>query len=605
MTNPLNAQLLAQVARFPVSPGVYLMKDAADTVLYVGKAVNLKNRVRSYFSDSHETRTQIPLMLAQLAAIDWIATGNEAEALILEANLIRKHSPRYNIDLRDDKHFPYLKVTLGEEFPRLQIVRRVENDGARYFGPYTEATAMRRLAALAKRIFNLCDCAGALPSVNKRRPCINYAMHRCCGACAGKISQQEYRTRIDDLLKFLSGKRNHLLRDLETRMEQASSRLAFEEAALLRDQIQLIREASRLQQVDLKLPDVNCDAFGLAESEHHRCLAVLMFREGLLLSSYRFVFRRELWEMPSPGHDAVILQFYSGEGREPPSEILLPEGGAFDVRSLQQWLDGRTGDRSTVIVPKKGVKRRLIAMAGKNARLHLAQKSLPSAADDCALLQKALRLPKPPEIIEAFDISNLGGSFCVAGMVQFKNGAPNKQAYRRYKIKSVDGQNDFAMIMEAVSRRLTRLRNENSPFPDLLLIDGGKGQLGAAVEALAAFTDPPRVAALAKQEELLFSPEIEGPIRLPAAHPARRLAERIRDEVHRYAVSFHRTVRGKQFSRSKIEDLPGIGPAKANLLLKTFGSLKRLKEATPEEIAKVKGFTLDSALILKNNSLLS
>jgi excinuclease ABC subunit C len=384
-------------------------------------------------------------------------------------------------------------------------------------------------------------------------------------------------------------------------MEKASSNLRFEEAALIRDQIKLIRDASRLQQVDLKIPDASCDVFGFAEGPKFCCLAVLSFREGLLIASNRFVFRRELWDLPAADHDSVVLQFYLEGAREPPPEILLPGNSRFDPAVLQLWFNGRKGNRTVVNVLRKGAKRLLVAMAEKNARLHLAQKTPAAGVDDCDELRKALDLPQLPGVIEAFDISNLGGSFCVAGMVRFVNGLPDRKGYRRFKIKTVSGQNDFAMIMEAVSRRLARLRNEQAPFPDLLLIDGGKGQLHAAVDALGAFENPPLVVALAKKEELLYSPYREEPVSLPPAHPARRLAERIRDEAHRFSVSFHRALRGKQFSQSGLEKLPGIGPTKAKLLLKTFGSLKRLKGAAPEEIAKVKGFNLKSASFLKNN----
>jgi excinuclease ABC subunit C len=574
------------------------MKNSGGEPIYIGKAVNLKSRVRSYFSDAHADRAQIPVMLQQLATIDWISTNNEAEALILEANLIRKHTPRYNIDLRDDKHFPYLKVTVKEPFPRLLVARRVENDGARYFGPYTDVAAMRRLATFAKRIFKLCDCAQALPAdVKKARPCINYAMGRCSGACAGKITAIAYREQIDQLLRFLSGKRNDLLAELSSRMEKMSASLRFEAAALIRDQIKLIRDASKLQQVDLKIPDANCDVFGFAEGPKECCLAVLSFREGLLVASNRFAFRRGLWDLPAADHDSVVLQFYLDTDREPPPEILLPGNERFAPAVLQQWFDSRT----VVNVPRKGAKYLLVAMAEKNARLHLAQKMPAAGIDDCDELRKALGLPRLPEVIEAFDISNLGGSFCVAGMVRFKNGVPDKSGYRRFKIKTVSGQNDFAMIMEAVSRRLSRLQNEQTPFPDLLLIDGGKGQLHAAMEALGAFNNPPLVVALAKKEELLYSPCSDEPVVLPPTHPARRLAERIRDEAHRFSIGFHRSIRGKQFSHSGLEKLPGIGPAKAKLLLKTFGSLKRLNEAAPEEIANVRGFNLKCALNLKNS----
>jgi excinuclease ABC subunit C len=593
-------QLIEHVARFPENPGVYIMKNGAGLPIYIGKAVNLRSRVRSYFLDTHADRAQIPLMLQQLEKIDWIATNTEAEALILEANLIRQHRPPYNIDLRDDKHYPYLKVTLQEPFPRLLVVRRIEKDGARYFGPYTDVSSMRRLVVFAKRIFKLCDCTQVWRQGKTSRPCLNYSMHRCSGACAGKITPEAYRAQVDDLLHFLAGRRNHLLGDLEVRMEKASAELRFEDAALLRDQIKLIRDASRLQQVDLKLSDVNCDVFGLAEGERHNCLAVLLFREGLLIASRHFLFKRSLWDLPSASHESVILQYYQERSLDPPHEIVLPEGNGFDPAALQVGLATQFGGSTiTVHVPQKGIKRQLVAMAEKNARLHLAQKIPPSAAEDCADLQKALHLPRLPETIEAFDISNLGESFAVAGMVQFKNGVPNKSGYRRFKIKTVAGQNDFAMMMEAVSRRLTRLRDEGKTFPDLLLIDGGKGQLSAAMAALASYDDPPPVAALAKKEEILFSPFIEEPLTLPAMHPARRLVERIRNEVHRYAIGFHRKVRGKQFSHSTIEELPGIGPAKARLLLKTFGSVKRLKAAPPEEIANVPGFTLEKAIEIK------
>ncbi len=587
---------LVELAKtLPENPGVYIMKNGAGTPIYIGKAVNLRSRVRSYFSDRHEDRAQIPIMLQQLDSIEWIATNTESEALILEANLIRKHIPRYNIDLRDDKHYPYLKVTINEPFPRLLIVRRVAEDGARYFGPYTDVSAMRRLAEFARRIFRLCDREGAPLTPTNKRPCLNYAMHRCSGVCAGMISPAAYRDQIGYLLQFLSGKRNGLLAELAERMSRAVADLRFEDAALLRDQIALIRDASRLQKVDLALPGVDCDVFGFAATERHGCLAVLLFREGLLMSSHQFVFKRELWNLPVENHDSLVLQFYLDGSRRPPAEILLPDEAGFEEALLQPGLEKVFNERIQITIPRKGTKLQLVAMAAKNAKFHLLQKAPPTSEEDCLDLQKALSLPKLPETIEAFDISNLGESFCVAAMVQFKSGVPNKSGYRRYKIKSVEGQNDFAMMMEVVSRRLTRLQNENTPFPDLILIDGGKGQLHAAMEAIASFENPPPIASLAKKEEILYSPCMEEEVRLPPTHPARRLVERVRDEVHRFAITYHRKKRDKQFSRSGLEDLPGIGPKKAKLLLKAFGSVKRVKEAGVEEIARVAGVTVEAA----------
>ncbi|MDR2592748.1 MAG: excinuclease ABC subunit UvrC [Chitinispirillales bacterium] len=629
--------LLTAVSRFPETPGVYLMKDAAGGLLYVGKAVNLRSRVRSYFLSDHADRAQIPGMLRLLDHIDLIVTNTEAEALILEANLVRKHKPKYNIELRDDKHYPYLKVTVNEPFPRLLVVRRVERDGAKYYGPYTDVGTMRRVADFAKRIFLLRDCNKNLPLQRAIRPCINYSMKRCGAPCAGKIDADGYRRNVDDLERFLKGKRKDLIKELEERMALASSELRFEEAARLRDQIKLIGEASRPQRVDLTLSDANCDVFGIARGDRDISMAVLHFRDGLLMAARNFLFKRDKWEFSSEGNDGIVTQFYMLEDMEIPEEVIVPDGVGFSQAVLQNWFDMRVDGvvgidginsmgnvnnivsddnicnpnqqsdnqqkhervKVSVVIPQKGAKRLLISMAEKNAHAYLLQKAPPNASQDVDDLQKALSLPRAPVVIEAFDISNLGESFAVAGMVQFRGGLPNKSAYRRYKIKTVEGQNDFAMMMEAVSRRLRRLRDEGGAFPDLLLIDGGKGQLHAAMEALKDFENPPLIASLAKREEILFSPCLDEPLSLPETHPARRLVERIRDEVHRYAITYHRAVRGKQFTRSALENLPGIGKVRARLLLKRFGSLKRLMEAEVGEIAGVRGFSEESAQRLK------
>ncbi|MDR0308004.1 MAG: excinuclease ABC subunit UvrC [Chitinispirillales bacterium] len=594
--------LLDQISRFPEKPGVYLMKDSSDELLYIGKAVNLRSRVRSYFFDTHNDRIQIPLMLRLLDHIDLIITNNEAEALILEANLIRKHKPKYNIELRDDKHYPYLKVTIQEPFPRLLVVRRVEKDGAEYFGPYTDVRAMRAMADFAKRIFRLRDCSKNLPLQNPIRPCINYSMKRCSGPCGAKISEEEYRRNISDLIRFLKGKRNDLVRELQERMGSASAELHFEKAALYRDQIRLIKDASRLQQVDLKLADTDCDVFGIAQGDREISLAVLHFRDGLLMAGRNFLFKRGNWDFSSENRDHILLQFYMQDGQEIPREVIVPDQSGFTQSILQEWFDQQK-PRAEVIIPQKGTKRLLVMMAEKNAHAHLMRKVPPDALKDLEDLQKVLNLPQLPNVIEAFDISNLGESFAVAGMVQFKDGLPNKSAYRRYKIKTVEGQNDFAMMMEIVGRRLRRLEEEGSQFPDLLLIDGGKGQLNAAIEAIQNFENPPLIASLAEKEETLFSPCIDKPLTLPASHPARKLVVRIRDEVHRYALGYHRKIRGKQFSRSSLENLPGIGKNKAKLLLIHFGSLAKLKSASVEEIAKVRGFSEESAIKLKKAML--
>ncbi|MBN1576959.1 MAG: excinuclease ABC subunit UvrC [Chitinispirillaceae bacterium] len=591
--------LSEQVSRFPESPGVYLMKNGVGFPLYIGKAINLRSRVRSYFLDAHDGRPNIPFMLRNVDHIDWIATNNETEALILEANLIRRHQPKYNVDLRDDKHFPYLKVTVQEPFPRLLVVRRVERDGAKYFGPYTDATAMRRLVAFARRIFRLRDCKRVLPAARPGRPCINLSMHRCSGACNGTISIAAYREQVEHLLRFLAGRRIDLIHELSRRMEKASQELRFEDAASLRDQIRLIKDASRLQQVDLKLDDTDCDVFGLADGERGICLAVLQVREGLLVNSHHFLFAKTTWTHANPSHDNLFLQFYLARGDEPPPLIFIPDNAGFSLDSLQIWVNQQFNKKIEISIPQKGNRKLLIVMAIKNAHLYLNQKVTHNEAQDLTDLQQVLQLPVYPETIEAFDISNIGAAFSVAGMVQFKGGRPNKSAYRHYKIKLVVGQNDFAMMMEVVTRRLTRLYEEDKPFPDLLLIDGGPGQLHAAQEAIELFENPPEIASLAKQEEILYAAHLPDSVKLPPTHPARKLVERIRDEVHRYAIMFHRKVRGKQFSSSQLERIEGIGKKRAEILLRKFGSLKRIKEAAVSEIIQVTGITEDMAMRIK------
>jgi excinuclease ABC subunit C len=595
LTQSPQSSLADRVSRFPESPGVYIMKNSADLPIYIGKAINLRSRVRSYFLDGGDGRPNVPFLMRSAVTIDWIATRNETEALILEANLIRKHQPRYNVDLRDDKHFPYLKVTMREPFPRLLVVRRVEHDGSKYFGPYTDATSMRRLVAFAKRIFKLRDCKRTLPAAHPMRPCINLAMHRCSGACNGTISEAAYREQVNNLLRFLSGKRTDLITELSVEMEKLSGELRFEEAASLRDQIKLIKDASRLQQVDLKLDDTDCDVFGIADGDRGICLAVLQFREGLLVNSHHFLFAKTVWAHANPSHDNLFLQFYLSRGDEPPPVVIVPDNAGFSSVILQAWLGEQFTRRIDLVVPQKGARRVLIAMAEKNAFLYLNQNSATDGAQDVADLQKVLQLPVPPETIEAFDISNLGASFTVAGMVQFKNGRPNKSAYRHFKIKSVEGQNDFAMMMEVVGRRLRRLADEGKPLPDLLLIDGGPGQLNAARTVLQSFEKQPSIASLAKREEILHAPHLSVPVHLPPTHPARKLVERIRDEVHRYAISYHRKIRGKQFSASRLEQVDGIGKKRAAELLRKFGSLKRIREATVDELMQIPGITRETA----------
>jgi excinuclease ABC, C subunit len=600
METQTHQNLLDSIERFPQNPGVYIMKDTHDAPLYIGKAINLKSRVRSYFSDLHADRPHIPVMLQRLHHIEWIVTNNESEALILEANLIRKHKPRFNIDLKDDKHYPYLKVTINENFPRLLIVRKIENDGARYFGPYIDARAMRNLIGYARRIFKIRDCNKDLPLKNPVRPCVNFSINRCSGACAGKIPQEQYRHNVNLLIQFLRGYRRECVREMQVNMERASQETRFEDAAAIRDQIQLIVDASKLQKVDLNIPDINSDVFGIYKGDRSVCLAILHFREGLLLSMRQFIITRQVWEIERTNHETVLMQYYMDAQQEPPQELFIPDYEDINGPLMEQWFVSRFGRPTRVIVPLKGIKRQLVEMAEKNARLYCMQKLPVNTLDDLQDLQTLLKLPKIPRVIEAFDVSNIGGAFSVAGMVQFRDGLPEKSNYRRYKIKTVEGQNDFAMMMEAITRRLARLNNEQKPFADCLLIDGGLGQMHAAMKPMKDFSSPPAVIALAKKEELLYSPYCKEPVRLDASHPVRKLVERIRDEVHRWTNGYHRQLRGRQFKTTLLSTIPGIGPKKSIELLRTFGSVSGLKEASVDEIANVKGFSIKAAQKLKD-----
>lgn len=592
-----SSRLLYSTAHFPKSPGVYIMKDREGCFLYIGKAIDLRSRVRSYFLDKHKERYQIPYLLKRVTTIDWIATNTETEALILEANLIQKHKPTYNADLKDDKHFPYLKVTVKEPFPRLVVVRKILDDGSKYFGPFTDAGAMRRNMDFAKKIFKIRNCKRKLPLKRPVRPCINYSINNCTAPCAGKISQEKYAQNVSMLLKFLKGQSTEVITLLEKQMNQASQLLDYETAASVRDQISLIKKASNTQRVDMKTPKIDFDVFGLHRAHQNICLCILTFKQGLLLSKRHYIFKQVIWETSFTDHETLLLHFYQNSLSEIPREIILPSGEGFDKALLESWFAKQFEKKVFVTLPEKGQKKALVALAEKNALLYLTQKSPSLSEATLKELAKIMALPKQPETIEAFDISNIGDKYCVAGMVHFRNGAPVKSKYRRFKIKTVSGQNDFAMMVEVVSRRLERLRNESQGFPDLLLIDGGPGQLSSAKKPLSAYSDPPMIMSIAKKEETFYSPYTKEPVSLAENHPVRKLIEKIRNESHRFAISYHKKIRGKPFRSSSLEHVPGIGKIKARTLLRHFGSIKRIRESSMEDIARVKGFSMKSAKI--------
>lgn len=586
-----------RLQEIPLLPGVYLFKNSDGNYLYIGKAKELRKRVGSYFRLTHEDRPQIPVMLQKLHEIDWIVTESETEALVLESNLVKEHKPPYNIELRDDKHFPYVKITDDELFPRIFLVRKVMKDGAKYFGPFTDVTQIRRVVTSLRKLFGIRSCKMKITSETMVRPCLDYSMTLCTGPCEQHISSAEYKERISFIAKFFQGKRSEIVTLLEEKMYQASQGMFFEKAAHYRDQIQDIKKIIIKQGVDLRKPDLNTDVFSVYLGESYLCLTTLIVRNGVIISQENRTYPVTQWDYDS--HGTLLIDYYKKSVNELPEEVLLSEAFSDDAELLEEWLR-REKASLHVRIPRRGDKVKLIDRASKSGRLHLSQRYI---TDGPALLKELAHfcnLPFVPRTIEAFDISNLGATFTVAGMVHFADGKPDKSNYRRFKIKSVEGQNDFAMMMEAVTRRLSRLEEEKMPFPDLLLIDGGKGQLGAARKALARFSNPPMLISLAKKEEILFSIYKDEPVNLGEGHPVRRLMERIRDEVHRFAITYHRKLRGRQFNHTILEEISGIGARKAKLLLNAFGSASVLATKSVEEIAAIDGISMSNAQAVVN-----
>jgi excinuclease ABC subunit C len=577
-------------SKLPENPGVYIFKHG-DVYLYIGKAKNLKKRVASYFTAHGEERRQIPRMLEKAQDIDWIITENESEALVLEANLVREHSPKYNIELRDDKQYPYVKITMNEVFPRIRIVRRIEKDRCIYFGPFTDATRIRRIVTILRKLFKIRTCSRRISANDTQRPCLNYAIGICSGPCNSHVSTEEYAKNISAVIDFFRGKRQKIVQTLNAEMCRAAENLSYEKAALLRDRIRDVKKIGLRQGVDLRNPELNCDVFAVYVGEKYMALSVMVVREGVIINQNNHAFRRQEWQYDD--HGMLVVDYYTKSAHEPPREVILSEDFTPDSELLHHWL--REQWNIAVRIPQRGDKKALLDRCRKAAGLYLSQRFLTDFEAIHTELSYLMNLPRVPHTIEAFDISNLGSQFTVAGMVHYEGGYPVKSEYRRYKIKTVAGQDDFAMLMEAVTRRLRRLEREEKTFPDLLLIDGGKGQLSGVCRALSAFESPPMVISLAKKEEILYSPYTQEGVRLREGHSVRRLVERIRDEVHRFAITYHRKIRGRNFNRSLLEDVPGIGSKMSRLLLRKFGSAENIARRSAEELAQIPGITIKKA----------
>jgi excinuclease ABC subunit C len=592
--------LKAKLANLPVSPGVYMFKDAKGKVLYVGKAKSLKSRVRSYFGEGGLPSTRTEALVKSTRDLDIIVTHREVEALILEANLIKHFRPRYNINLRDDKKFPFMKVTTREPFPSIYPTRNLKDESARYFGPYTDARAMRKTLKILTEAFPVRTCKRRLPLKQADRGCLKYYIGKCIGPCRGEISSEEYKGLVQQVCQFLSGRMTGLTRDLKARMEAESEHRNFEEAARLRDRLQAVSKVAEKQTV-VWPSSKDRDVAVVRSSEGHAVGLVLKVREGNLIG-------KEMYQLSfegSPDEDEILGSFlglYLGTTTLLPQEILLERLPA-DADLLSQWLSKRTNTKVGIKSPRSGKGRELLEMAGRNAEVALSQitdeKPRERIAASVTDLAKWLHLPDLPLNIAAFDISTTQGSFPVGSSVFFRNGRPLKSRYRKFSIRTVEGQDDFAMMREVIRRYWTPTVSGEEEAPDLLIIDGGKGQLSSAIKGVVdagGHADSlPAMVAIAKRFDEIYVPDREDPLQIPHTSPALRLIQKIRDEAHRFAVTYHRKLRTKQGMKSELETVSGIGPILSKRLLREFGTLRAVRDADVEELAKVRGMTRTKA----------
>ena len=588
--------LAEKLKLLPDSPGVYIMKDAHGKIIYVGKAVVLKNRVRQYFQSSRSQAPKVRAMVSHIADFETIMTANEVESLILEANLIKKHRPRYNIRLKDDKSYPYVKVTVQEDFPRVFITRRVMHDGARYFGPYTNVTALRDSLKLLRRLFPLRTCR-----IMPERPCLEYHIKRCLAPCVGKVSQEDYGAMIRAVLLFLEGRTDDVERALEQRMQHAAGAYHFEIAARLRDQLAAVRAAAQRQNIVTGAGDQ--DAIGMARSSVGVCVQIFFIRSGKMIGREHFLLRGSEEESDVDVLRAFLEQYYN-QATFVPREVLLPQVLAdADREVIQNWLsEKKGGGRVVLLTPQRGTKRDLIVMATGNAEKFLAdEQTRQSLSDQQTMgaveeLGRYLGLEKAPYRMECFDISHNQGQETVASMVVFEGGLPKKSDYRRFKIKSAEGKpDDFLSMREVTTRRYVGLPEEE--LPDLIVIDGGKGQLSSALEIIrmeAGHKDVP-VVGLAKQFELIFTEGRPDPVELPRRSASLYLIQRIRDEAHRFAITFHRKLRSKRNLVSVLDHIVGVGPKRRQSLWTHFGTLDKIKAASIEELAAAHGMNRPAA----------
>ncbi len=601
-------KLEEKIRMLPDSPGCYLMKDASGEIIYVGKAVNLKNRVRSYFRDTAHT-PKVAAMIAHIDDFDILLCETNLEALILECNLIKLHKPYYNILLKDDKHYPYLKVDMRQPFPRLELCRKMEKDGAKYFGPYIGANAVRQVIEAVRDVFPIRSCKQILPPKSPKRPCMNYDIGRCLAPCAGKCTEEAYREMMEGVLSFLGGDYDGVLKKLKKDMEEAAAALRFEKAAAIRDKIRDVQGLME-RQIALRTDRSEQDLIALAQDGLDAMIQILYVRGGRMVGGDHFALPREGGEEPGEVIASFLTQYYEQAGLIPRNVLCqtLPEGAA---EQLELWLREKKGSAVTVATPQRGEKHELVLLAEKNARDALMKRNArrtiheERTVEAAKNLGKILGMDRYPRRIEGYDISNTQGVQSVAAMVVFIDGEPAKKEYRHFRIKTVEGANDFASLYETLSRRYAHAAREAeegteqgkfTDLPDLILIDGGPQQLRFARQAILDLgIEPPAMFGLAERLEEIWLPDAEEPILLDHRTPELQLVQRVRNEAHRFGIIHHRALRGKASIHSQLEDIPGVGPARRKALLKAFGSLKAIKAADLETLAGVPGMNRAAA----------
>ena len=566
--------------KLPNKPGVYIMRDETDTIIYIGKAKNLVKRVKSYFREKLD-RPKTQILMSHFDSLEYIVTNSEKEALILEATLIKKHRPRYNVQLKDDKRYPYVKIT-SEQFPRLVITRNVTKEGI-YYGPFTDVGSVKQTVKFLKSLFKIRTCR------NMDGPCLNAQIDLCYAPCDGKISKEEYSEIINKIDLFFQGKYSTIVKNLKREMAEAAMNEEYEKAAVIRDQIASIEEIMEKQFVDLVDDDLDQDVIAIAPGKNEVVVIIMPIRNGKIVGRDDFLMSGSQYDSSSEVLFAFIQQYY-GYNRHIPKQILLDED-IDDKELLEDWLSDLRGNKVHIKVPQKGVKLRLVKMARKNAEIIKHQKK--KMENSLIELKKYLKLEKLPRVIEGYDISNISGKFAVGSKVSFKDGKPNKKMYKHFRMET-PGPNDFAMMEELLTRRLKMV--DRDPEPDLIVIDGGKGQLGMACGVLEKLnlTHIP-IIGLAKEFEEVFVPNSKRPIIIPKNNKALHLLQQVRDESHRFAITYHRKLRSDDIQASSLDDIAGIGKKRKVALLKELGTIENIKKASVEDLAKIKGMNQKTA----------